>query len=363
MPTADELLGPAEARELIAALSRVDPSISLSATRLAAERLSTLTLSARARSLAEGVMTDIGGDYTRMAGVVKALHEDPDSRGWKLWPVGLALATTAIDRGTTGAFDESMGLLGDLTHRFTSEFAVRPLLRHDLPRALSVMTQWTTAPDWQVRRLASEGSRPLLPWAARLPEVMADPALTRPVLDALYDDPREEVRRSVANHVNDHSRSDPDTAVDIALGWQRGGGTHVASTTRHALRTVLKDGDARALEILGYPPIELLVAPLEVELSAATTGPTVHFRTAVDNRADGRASLLLSYVLHFPDARGGERVKVFSLGRKRVDAGGRSIVRGSHDFRNRSTRRYYPGRYAIALRINAQTYPRATFAL
>lgn len=261
MPFTDELLGARQAELLVEALGDAAGG-TLAATRTAAGGLGALSLSGRARALAAAILSDVEGDHARLAAVVRRALERPDFEGWLLWPVGLAVALRAVDEGSASGFDGAMDVLRELTPRMTSEFAVRPLLRHDLDRALAHMRAWTADPDWHVRRLASEGSRPLLPWAERIPALVADPEPSRPILDALFDDPEASVRRSVANHLNDHSRAHAAFAVATARGWREsGGGAHVERTSKHALRTLVKRGDPGALALLGFPPAELAVSP------------------------------------------------------------------------------------------------------
>ena len=85
----------------------------------------------------------------------------------------------------------------------SAEFAIRPFLRRDLTGTLATMERWARDEDEHVRRLASEGSRPRLPWSFRLDALVADPSPTAPILDALNADPSLYVRKSVANHLND----------------------------------------------------------------------------------------------------------------------------------------------------------------
>ena len=112
----------------------------------------------------------------------------------------------------------SLPALGELTPLGSSEFAVRPYLDRDPERALPYLRAWTGDPDPAVRRLASEGSRPRLPWAMALPKFKQDPALVLEILELLKDDPSEMVRKSVANHLNDISKDHPDVAVCWAFG-------------------------------------------------------------------------------------------------------------------------------------------------
>src|SRR6185312_8644794 len=99
---------------------------------------------------------------------------------------------------TGAAFDDAMAVMAELTPLLSAEFAIRTLLRHDLDRALPVVQEWTAAPDEHVRRLATEGTRPYLPWSVRVPQILARPGVTVAILDALYRDESAYVRRSVA---------------------------------------------------------------------------------------------------------------------------------------------------------------------
>jgi hypothetical protein len=84
-----------------------------------------------------------------------------------------------------------------------------------------------------------------------VPALSARPEATLPVLDALCADPSEFVRRSVANHLNDISRIDPDLAVTTATRWGTVNG-ELPATVRHGLRTLVKQADPGALALLGF---------------------------------------------------------------------------------------------------------------
>ena len=60
-----------------------------------------------------------------------------------------------------------------------------------------------------VRRLASEGTRPRLPSGPKVQALHDDPEIGIELLEALRHDPSETVRRSVASHLNDVARNDP----------------------------------------------------------------------------------------------------------------------------------------------------------
>ncbi|EMQ97501.1 DNA alkylation repair protein [Paeniglutamicibacter gangotriensis Lz1y] len=258
MPFADQLINESTVLDLIGSLVAVVPDAGLPTLHLAAPVIETLGLRERADLLCDALLSDLPGDYAALAGTIRAASEDEAFRGWLIWPVTSAIAVKAVAEGTTAAFDDAVALLAELTGRLTAEFAIRTLLRHDLDRALELIRDWTTSEDLDVRRLASEGTRPYLPWSTRVPEITARTGVTIPVLNALYRDPEEYVRRSVANHLNDLSRDAPAMVVDTARRWLAEPDENTARLVRHALRTLVKKGDVQALELLGFGPVSVV---------------------------------------------------------------------------------------------------------
>lgn len=111
-------------------------------------------------------------------------------------------------------FDTPMDALKFSPGFGSSEFVVREFIRRDPARTLAVMQAWSLDGSEQVRRLASEGSRPRLPWSFRLDALMADPELAAPLLENLKDDKRLYVCKSLANHLNDITKVHPAWVMD-----------------------------------------------------------------------------------------------------------------------------------------------------
>jgi 3-methyladenine DNA glycosylase AlkC len=125
----------------------------------------------------------------------------------------------AEGNGGRDPFETSMMAQYELTRRFSAEFSMRPFLIHRPDRTLARLLEWTRDPDPHVRRLCSEGARPRLPWAMRIPAFIQDPRPVLPILEALKDDPDLYVRRSVANHVGDIAKDHPQLAFDLCERW------------------------------------------------------------------------------------------------------------------------------------------------
>lgn len=146
-------------------------------------------------------------------------------------------------------FEVSMEAQYQLTKRFSAEFSIRQFLIREQERTLSRLLEWTSDPDPHVRRLCSEGTRPRLPWAVRIPAFISNPAHVLPILEALKDDQNLYVRRSVANHLGDIAKDHPEMVFEICERWLIKSSNEVKWLIRHALRHPSKKGDKVALQL------------------------------------------------------------------------------------------------------------------
>ncbi|MGR9013070.1 MAG: DNA alkylation repair protein [Gammaproteobacteria bacterium] len=151
------------------------------------------------------------------------------------------------EHGGDDPFEISMQAQYELTKRFSAEFSMRPFLIRKQERTLSRLIEWTTDPDPHVRRLCSEGTRPRLPWATRIPAFIANPEPVFPILETLKNDQSLYVRRSVANHLGDIAKDHPEKVFEICESWLNGASNEVKWLIRHALRHPAKKGDKTAL--------------------------------------------------------------------------------------------------------------------
>lgn len=146
-------------------------------------------------------------------------------------------------------FETSMRAQYELTRRFTAEFSIRPFLIRRPSQTLERLMEWTEDPDPHVRRLCSEGTRPRLPWAVRIPAFVKNPRPSLPILERLKDDPDLYVRRSVANHVGDVAKDHLELALKLCERWLKGSSDQRRWVIRHALRHPAKKGVAAALDL------------------------------------------------------------------------------------------------------------------
>ncbi|MGW0396143.1 DNA alkylation repair protein [Streptomyces sp. NPDC003042] len=359
MPSADELLGADTVADLARCLTRAGDGITALETRGCGAALDGLSFTERVAVIRNAVLADLPADYPAFADAVRAALRDSEFTGWMIFPVTEAVAVRGLD-----AFEPALALLAELTPRLTAETAVRPFLRADLERALRFMTPWTAHPDPHVRRLASEGTRPRLPWAPQLPELIADPTPALPLLDALYRDDSEYVRRSVANHLNDISRDHPEIATGVAARWLSDPAPTSTRLVRHGLRTLIKSGHAGALTLLGHSPDSpVAVEGPHVHTSEIRVGDHLLFDYSVTNTHDQTAHLVIDYVIHHMKANGTRTPKVFKLTTRPLAPGETWSATRRHSFKPISTRRYHPGVHLLQLQVNGRSHGEASFTL
>ncbi len=260
-------------------------------------------------------------------------------------------------------FDASMDAMRFFTGFGSSEFAIRHFLRSDLERTLGVMENWAHDGDAHIRRLASEGSRPRLPWSFHLERLIDDPSPAAPILEALRSDASPYVRKSVANHLNDVARDNPEWVLDRLSAWP-GEDVRTAWIIRHALRTLVKAGEGRALSLVGASEganvrvDDFMIAPERLAI-----GETFALSCAITALGEGKQTLILDYALDYVRQSGRTSRKIFKL--KRFALGGGEVAHISHRQRmeNLSVRRLYEGRHRVALLANGQVVAEGAFDL
>jgi 3-methyladenine DNA glycosylase AlkC len=222
----------------------------------ASKGLEKLELKERALSIARAMAEQMPADFGELAPLLVKSFGPPlgATEGNGLAPFFYFPHTHLIATFGVSSFDSGMTANYEITQRFTAEFSIRPFLIEHRPKCLKLLERWAKDENPHVRRLVSEGTRPRLPWAMRLPEFQADPQLSLPLLQLLKDDPELYVRRSVANHLGDIAKDHLETVLDVCEAWldeakQSDDPTQANNRrwiVRHALRHPDKKGNTRA---------------------------------------------------------------------------------------------------------------------
>ena len=278
--------------------------------------------------------------------------------GWAVMPLAEIVAARGQDD-----FDHAMGVLAEMTKRFTSEFAVRPFFIADPARAVKIAETWTEDDNYHVRRFASEGSRPRLPWGLRLQCFVEDPQPLIPLLTRLRDDPSEYVRRSVANSLNDIAKDHPDLIAEIAADWLQDAPKDRVRLVRHACRTLIKAGHAPTLAALGYGPAQVKASPIALGAPVVNMGGALDFSVTLTSQAKTTQPLIVDYVIHHRKANGATSPKTFKWKVLDLAAGKSVTLSKAHAIKPITTRVYYAGQHAVEVQINGRSYGDAAFEL
>ncbi len=261
-------------------------------------------------------------------------------------------------------WDASIPALEQLTTLCSAEYAVRPFILRDPPRMMAQMLAWTRHDNVHVRRLASEGCRPRLPWGMTLPPFQANPAPILPILEALKLDESEYVRRSVSNNLNDISKDNPQVVIEVARRWQAHDTPEMRDLIAHALRTLVKKGDPAALSLLGFGgSAACAVKNLAVEPAAIPMHGEITFSFEIESLSDEPQNLVIDYVIHLMRANGQHTPKVFKLSKRALAPGETITLTRKHRFAPVTTRRYYPGEHALEIQVNGARSERKTFTV
>jgi 3-methyladenine DNA glycosylase AlkC len=326
---------------------------------LAAARqgLAELSIMERVRHIADALRRALPDDYAKAVKIVRAM-------GPKLAGGFQAVAVAEfIGRHGLDDFERSTEALADLTRFGTSEFAVRPFLGRYPDRMLGLMTDWSSRDDEHVRRLASEGSRPRLPWAARVPTLSADPTRAAAILDNLKADPSDYVRRSVANHLNDITKDRPDWVLDLLEGWPLDD-KRTAGIARHALRSLIKKGDRRALALIGATgEAEISVDAFSVRPASIRLGDSILLAARLTSTVATDQRLVIDYRIHYARKGATPSAKVFKFKTFTLPGGATIELNRRQPIRDFSTRRHHAGLHTVELLANGKIVASAEFDL
>jgi 3-methyladenine DNA glycosylase AlkC len=151
-----------------------------------------------------------------------------------LMPVGKFVEKYGLEH-----FPQSMPAIEEITKRNTGEYAIRPFIRKYPGKTLKQMKKWAGSKNFHLRRLASEGLRPKLPWASKLDLFIEKPQPVFEILEILKADPVKFVKKSVANHITDYIKVNPGEADKLISQWKKSRNEHTQWIIKHATRKMV----------------------------------------------------------------------------------------------------------------------------
>ncbi|WP_299140627.1 DNA alkylation repair protein [uncultured Tateyamaria sp.] len=266
----------------------------------------------------------------------------------------------AVRHGLEAHRERALDLLHAATQRFSMEFYIRAFLNRWPDETLARLAVWAGDENYHVRRLVSEGMRPKLPWAQKV-DLTLDQTL--PLLDRLQADSTRFVTRSVANHLNDIAKFDPDAVLGRLAAWDAAG-DQVAKERdwmrRHALRTLIKDGHAGAMDMLGFAQDAEVDVRVDVATPRVVLGEALEFTVTLEAAQD--VPVLVDYRIRFarPNGRSGE--KVFKLKVGAIKAPKPLVLKKRHVLKaNATTFELHPGAHGLVVQVNGVDRAETTF--
>lgn len=353
-------LGPESVQRLARNLARGQADFDVQAfVQSATRELDKLELKARVAHVAAAMGEHLPSEFPKaIAGIRQAIaswERGPESdalRGFAVWPVFVYVEQQGRDDCAL-----SLEALRELTHLFTAEFALRPFVQLYPKQTMAEVARWTAHSSDHVRRLASEGIRPRLPWASRLPAFQDDPTPVLHILDKLKDDESEYVRRSVANCLADIAVDHADLVIATCKQWRKGASQNRRWVIKRGTRNLIKSGHPGVWSLHGFTENpDLRVEGLRVVPRRVSLDQKFEIEFELRSEAKSEQRLVVDFVVHHVKASGKTAAKVFKLSEVRLPAGARMDFSKTHAFRNITTRSYYPGRHRIEIQVNGERY-------
>lgn len=320
-----------------------------------APRVDDLEIKDRVGVFARGLRDRLPADYGEaVAAIVDKLGpelaegEGYFNHAFHLWPVSRYIEDYGLDHP-----EVSLAAIEALTRAFTGEWAVRPFLAHHPEQTMARIEEWSRSTSHNVRRLATEGLRPRLPWSPVHRPFLDDPTPIIPVLDRLYADTSLYVRTSVANNLNDIGRTHPSLAVATAERWLAGiPSPEVTWVAERGLRGLIKQGDPAALAVAGFAAADNIQLVSATFPPHAAIGEKAELTARVLNASDEPRNILVDYRVHFLKKNGTCHPTTFRLGRLALAPGEERVLTKRHPFTVTSTRTLYPGTHAVSVVVN-----------
>jgi 3-methyladenine DNA glycosylase AlkC len=260
-------------------------------------------------------------------------------------------------------FELALDALKFFTVFGSSEFAIREFLRLDFERTMGFMNTWSEDSNEHVRRLASEGSRPRLPWSFKLDKVIQKPEYTLPLLNRLKTDSSLYVRKSVANHLNDISKDHPAKLLIHLSHWDLSH-PHTLWIVKRACRTLIKKGDSDSLSLFKFEKKpKLRLRNFKLKSKKIRIGDDLYFSFDLISQKTSTQKLAIDYIIYYLKPSGNLLPKVFKLKEVTLAAQQSLTITKKHPFKHFSTRKQHPGKHLLEIQINGLAYGSIDFYL
>jgi len=259
-----------------------------------------------------------------------------------------------IEQFGINEFDTSIKAMEKFTQFTSCEFAVRPFLINYPDRMMQIMQSWASHENHAVRRFASEGCRPRLPWAMAIPFLKINPEPILPILEKLKNDSSEFVRKSVANNLNDISKDHPQLVIDLVQKW-KGKSMDTDWVCKHGSRTLLKQGNREVLDFFGLNNTNFVqIKDFQLLKSKVQIGDNLKFEFKLQNTNSEYLTIRLEYAIYYQKANGSLAKKVYKISEKTYSGNSETFVRRKQSFKIITTRKFHKGLHQVSVIVNGK---------
>ena len=315
-----------------------------------------LELKQRTRQITLALHDFMPKEFPKAAEIVTDISKVLRRRNEKVQSYPFIFLPDYIELYGLETFDESMKAIEEVTKLVSAEYAIRSFIHRYPDAAMKQLVIWSKHEDPAVRRLASEGCRPRLPWSQELTMFRKDPSPIFSILENLKSDPSEYVRRSVANNLNDIAKDNPSVVINTAKRWRKLS-PESKWIVRHGCRTLLKKGVDEVLRMHGFDAGRRCnITNLKVSKSVKI-GEHLSFDFEFRNLEKKSEQFRIEYVIHYLTSSGKISPKVFKIGEYRVDSASSLSISRGQSFKNFTTRKHFKGKHTLTILVNGK--PRA----
>ena len=228
-------------------------------------------------------------------------------------------------------YETSVKAIEKITQFTSCEFSVHPFIIKYPDEMMQQMLVWSKHEHWGVRRLASEGCRPRLPWAMALPNIAKD---------------------------------NLQTVIDLVKRWQ-GESKEVDWIIKHGSRTLLKQGNPEMMELFGFNSTakSIRIENFQISIPEVKVGDSLEFSFNLLNKSNKRTKIRLEYGIYYQKANGTLTKKVHKISEKEYAENSTTQITRKHSFRVVTTRKLHPGLHQVAVIINGNEFEKYDFEL
>jgi 3-methyladenine DNA glycosylase AlkC len=257
-------------------------------------------------------------------------------------------------------FDNSMKALEVFTQNSSSEFAIRQFILKYEDETMEQMKILAKSKNEHLRRLASEGCRPRLPWAVALPKFKQNPSKVLEIIELLKNDKSLYVRKSVANNLNDISKNNPNIVIEF-VKENLGKTKELDWICKHASRTLLKKGDKQILDLFDFSKSNHINLIDFCYDKSVNVDENLTFSFEI-NSSESIGNIRVEYAIDYLKSNKTHNRKVFMISQNEIKLSSKKFTK-KQSFKNMTTRKHYLGKHFIAILINGEEILKEEFYL